>query len=74
MPGREVAGMQKDQLDSFSKQLLEMTQLNEKKFEAMRKAIETQLRTLQEDNSRKLEQMRAVVDEKLQSTLERRAG
>ena len=71
---REVAGMQKDQLDSFSKQLLEMTQLNEKKFEAMRKAIETQLRTLQEDNSRKLEQMRAVVDEKLQSTLERRLG
>jgi DNA recombination protein RmuC len=69
---REVAGMQKDQLDSFSKQLLEMTQLNEKKFEAMRNAIESQLRTLQEDNSRKLEQMRAVVDEKLQSTLERR--
>ncbi len=69
---REVAGMQKDQLDSFSRQLLEMTQLNEKKFEAMRQAVETQLRTLQEDNSRKLEQMRAVVDEKLQSTLERR--
>lgn len=71
---REVAGMQKDQLDSFSKQLLEMTQLHETKFEAMRKAVETQLRTLQEDNSRKLEQMRAVVDEKLQSTLERRLG
>ena len=69
---RELAGMQKDQLDSFSKQLLEMTQLNEKKFEAMRMAIESQLRTLMEDNSRKLEQMRAVVDEKLQSTLERR--
>jgi DNA recombination protein RmuC len=69
---REVAGMQKDQLDSFSRQLLEMTQLNEKKFEAMRNAIETQLRALQADNSRKLEQMRAVVDEKLQSTLERR--
>ncbi|MGD9054153.1 MAG: DNA recombination protein RmuC [Desulfobacterales bacterium] len=69
---REVAGMQKDQLDSFSRQLLEMTRLNEKKFEAMRNAIESQLRTLQEDNSRKLEQMRAVVDEKLQSTLERR--
>jgi DNA recombination protein RmuC len=69
---REVAGMQKDQLDSFSKQLSEMTRLNEKKFEAMRIAIESQLRTLMEDNSRKLEQMRAVVDEKLQSTLERR--
>jgi DNA recombination protein RmuC len=69
---REVAGMQKDQLDSFSRQLLEMTGLYEKKFDAMRNAIETQLRTLQEDNSRKLEQMRAVVDEKLQTTLERR--
>ena len=71
---REVAGMQKDQLDSFSRQLLEMTKLNESKPEAMRKAVDTQLRTLQEDNSRKLEQMRAVVDEKLQSTLEKRLG
>ena len=69
---REVAGMQKDQLDSFSKQLLEMTRLNEKKFEAMRKAVEDQLQTLQENNNRKLEQMRAVVEEKLESTLERR--
>ena len=71
---REVAGMQKDQLDSFSRQLLEMTKLNETKLEAMRKAVDTQLRTLQEDSSRKLEQMRAVVDEKLQSTLEKRLG
>jgi DNA recombination protein RmuC len=71
---REVAGMQKDQLDSFSRQLLEMTKLNESKLEAMRKAVDTQLRTLQEDSSRKLEQMRAVVDEKLQSTLEKRLG
>jgi DNA recombination protein RmuC len=49
-----------------------MTGLNERKFETMRNALETQLRNLQEDNSRKLEQMRAVVDDKLQSTLERR--
>ncbi len=68
----EIAGMQKDQLDSFSKQLLAMTKLNEEKLEALRKAVETQLRTMQEDNSRRLEQMRAVVDEKLQSTLEKR--
>jgi len=66
--------MQKDQLDSFSKQLVAMAKLNEEKIEAMRKTMETQLRSLQEDNSRKLEQMRATVDEKLQSTLEKRLG
>ena len=66
--------MQKDQLDSFSKQLVSMAKLNEEKIEAMRKTMETQLRSLQEDNSRKLEQMRATVDEKLQSTLEKRLG
>ena len=70
----ENAGMQKDQLDSFSKQLNELTKLNEEKIESMRKTLENQLRTLQEDNSRKLEQMRATVDEKLQSTLEKRLG
>ena len=70
----EIAGMQKNQLDSFSKQLLEMTKLNQEKFEALRQAVETQLRTMQADNSRRLEQMRLVVDEKLQSTLEKRLG
>jgi DNA recombination protein RmuC len=70
----EIAGMQKDQLDSFTKQLLAMTRLNEEKLEAMRKTMETQLRSIQEDNSRKLEQMRMIVDEKLQSTLEKRLG
>ncbi|MGD2186027.1 MAG: DNA recombination protein RmuC [Desulfobacterales bacterium] len=68
----EMAGIQKDQLDRFSNQLLAMTKLNEEKLEALRKAVETQLRTMQEDNSRRLEQMRMVVDEKLQSTLEKR--
>ena len=66
--------MQKDQLDSFSKQLVAMARLNEEKIEAMRQTMETQLRTLQEDNTRKLEQMRATVDEKLQSTLDKRLG
>ena len=69
-----VAGMQKDQLDSFSRQLLALTKLNEDKIESLRKTIETQLRAIQEDSGRKLEQMRAVVDEKLQSTLEKRLG
>jgi DNA recombination protein RmuC len=66
--------VQKDQLDSFSKQLMAMTRLNEEKLEAMRKTMETQLQSLQEDNTRKLEQMRATVDEKLQSTLDKRLG
>ncbi len=66
--------MQKDQLDSFSKQLVAMARLNEEKIEAMRQTMATQLRTLQEDNTRKLEQMRATVDEKLHTTLEKRLG
>lgn len=70
----ENAGMQKGQLDSFSKQLGDMTKLNEDKLEAMRLSMENQLRVLQENNSKKLEQMRATVDEKLQSTLEKRLG
>jgi len=65
---------QKDQLDSFSQQLVAMAKLNEEKIEAMRRTMATQLRALQEDNTHKLEQMRATVDEKLQSTLEKRLG
>ncbi len=66
--------LQKDQLDSFSKQLMAMTRLNEQKIEAMRKTMETQLQAMQADNTKKLEQMRATVDEKLQTTLEKRLG
>jgi len=70
----ENIGLQKDQLDSFSKQLLAMAKQNEERLEAMRQTIATQLRAIQEDNTRKLEQMRATVDEKLQTTLEKRLG
>ena len=70
----ENIGIQKDQLDSFSKQLMAMAKLNEERLGAMRQTIETQLRAIQEDNTKKLEQMRATVDEKLQSTLEKRLG
>ena len=70
----ENAGMQKNQLDFFSRQLTELTHLNEKKLESMRKTVEHQLQNLQVDTSNKLEQMRATVDEKLHSTLEKRLG
>ncbi len=70
----EHFGMHKNQLDSLSKQLGEMTKLNQEKLEQMRNTVEKQLRVLQEENSKKLEQMRATVDEKLQTTLEKRLG
>ena len=70
----ENVRLQKDQLDSFSQQLVAMAKLNEEKIEAMRRTMATQLHALQEDNAKKLEQMRATVDEKLQSTLEKRLG
>ena len=66
--------LQKDQLDSFSRQLVALARLNEEKIEAMRQTMATQLRSLQEDNTSKLEQMRATVDEKLQTTLDKRLG
>nr|CBX31210.1 DNA recombination protein rmuC homolog [uncultured Desulfobacterium sp.] len=70
----EIAGMQKNQLDTFSKQLLDMTRLNEEKLELMRVTMESRLSFMQDENSKKLELMRATVDEKLHATLETRLG
>lgn len=61
-------------LDSFAKQLAQLTQMNEQKLDTLREALENKLSRLQEDNSLKLEQMRATVDEKLHQTLEKRLG
>jgi DNA recombination protein RmuC len=66
--------MQKNQLDSFAQQLVQMTQLNEQRMSAMRETLEKGLKELRDDNSQKLEQMRATVDEKLNATLEQRLG
>jgi len=70
----EIARLQKDQLDSFSRQLADLTALNESKMEGLRQTMERRLQSMQADNTAKLEQMRVVVDEKLQSTLEKRLG
>jgi DNA recombination protein RmuC len=70
----EIARLQKDQLDSFSRQLTDLTALNESKLEGLRQTMEQRLQSMQADNTAKLEQMRVVVDEKLQSTLEKRLG
>jgi DNA recombination protein RmuC len=70
----EIGEAQKNQLDSFARQLGGLTQATERRLETMRVTIESKLTALQEDNSRKLDQMRTIVDEKLQSTLEKRLG
>ncbi len=70
----EVATLHKNQLDTFSKQLSTLTQMNEQKLEKMREVVEGRLKSLQEENSQKLEKMRETVDEKLHATLEKRLG
>lgn len=82
---REIASLQKDQLDIFSGQLAKLTQMNEYKLEKvreavdlklteLREAVEHKLKELQHENSVKLEQIRTTVDEKLHATLEQRLG
>ncbi len=70
----EIAGLQKDQLELFARQLGSMAQSNDTRMEAVRQTVEDKLKTLQEDNNKQLEQMRATVDEKLHNTLEQRLG
>jgi DNA recombination protein RmuC len=69
-----IATLQKDQLETFSKQITNLTQTNEQKLEKMRETVEERLRLIQEDNTKKLDQMRETVDQKLHATLERRLG
>lgn len=70
----QMANLNKNQLDTFSKQLTTMTQINEQKLESVSNIVENRLKSLQEENSQKLEKMRETVDEKLHSTLEKRLG
>jgi DNA recombination protein RmuC len=70
----DMAGLQKQQLDSFAAQLINLTEKSEKKSDELRTAVEGKLAELQSDNAAKLEEMRHTVDEKLQGTLDRRLG
>jgi DNA recombination protein RmuC len=65
---------QKHQLDSFSSQLANLTEKNDKKSDELRIVVEGRLTQLQSDNASKLEEMRRTVDEKLQGTLDKRLG
>lgn len=70
----DMAGLQKQQLDSFAVQLVNLTEKSEKKFDELRAAVEGKLTQLQAENTAKLEEMRRTVDEKLQGTLDKRLG
>lgn len=70
----EMGTTQKDQLDSFSRQLAQLTHLNETKLEALRESVESRLTTIRDETGKQLDQMRATVDEKLHATLEQRLG
>ncbi|MBP2651610.1 MAG: RmuC-domain protein [Firmicutes bacterium] len=70
----DIAGLQTQQADSFSRQFLTISQANEEKLEKMRQTVEERLKLLQADNNRQIEEMRRTVDEKLHATLEKRLG
>jgi DNA recombination protein RmuC len=68
----EIAALQKSQVEGFAKQVVALTESNERKHDALRAVVEERLTLLQADNATKLDQMRQTVDEKLQKTLEKR--
>ena len=70
----EIVNLQKNQFDTFTKQIVTLTQMNEQKLNSVRDIVEERLKSLQNDNAQKLEQMRETVDEKLHNTLEKRLG
>lgn len=66
--------IQNNQLENFSKQIVNLTTSNEAKLNQMRDIIEVKLQAIQNDNNKKLEEMRVTVDEKLHESLEKRLG
>ncbi len=70
----EMGQLLKEQMESFARQMQQLTNANTQQQEALRQAVENRLRDIQTDNAKHLEQMRATVDEKLQGTLEQRLG
>ncbi len=70
----EIATQQKNQMETFTNKLGEMTANQERQQEALRGKLDEKLGELRKDNSKKLDAMRQTVDEKLQGTLEKRLG
>ena len=70
----EISNLQKTQLESMSVAITKLADLNGKKLDEVRVAVEGKLQSMQTDNAKQLDQMRQTVDEKLQGTLEKRLG
>jgi len=70
----EMGQLLKEQMESFARQMQQLTAANTQQQEHLRQVVEARLRDIQTDNAKQLEQMRATVDEKLQGTLEARLG
>lgn len=55
----EMSGLQKNQMDSFARQLATLVQSNEQRLAAMRDTMEQRLTSLQRENAQKHDQLRA---------------
>jgi len=71
---RELANVEKAQLEAMSSAIGKLSDSTEKRLETVRATVEGKLHSMQIDNAKQLDQMRQTVDEKLQGTLERRLG
>lgn len=69
---REVMEMFKTLGDGFTKTLSDTASQSRENMEALRKAVEQQLKNMSEANERRLEQMRKTVDEQLSDMLQKR--
>jgi DNA recombination protein RmuC len=70
----EMGRLQREQLDTMSGQIREMSNSNRGALDRIRETVDLRVRELQDGNDKKLEEMRKTVDEKLHETLERRLG
>ena len=68
------AAAQKEQLDSFQKQLHLQGESNAKRIGELSTTVGDGLGKIREESGKKLDEMRTTVDEKLQGTLEKRLG
>ena len=61
----EIAGLQKNQLDTFSAQLVNMTKTNSEGQALMTKTMEQKISLLQDSTEQKMERMRETIERKL---------
>lgn len=63
----ELAGALKNVGDTLNKHVVDLTQANVQKLDAVRETVEQRLQRVQTDSGQRLEALRATIDEKLKS-------